>query len=396
MKTIFAKNCLRRTNFISGAGASHLFHSLVSNVTQKKPVESSFVSLLISNTSYIPSMKTLPLIVCLFLFPFGLKAGLPNLIEEEDRTQLFESLSRLSSQRDHHKVMWWNIEWGQHGEDLETKEGRNPLVENFERLFKSGLAPDVLILGEYAEEHLPTRFYNLMINHYPHINVYDYNENYQTTGIAIFSRIPFTKQVERVLNWTSFSADKRDREFALYRKHCPKHLLWKRRYLLLEFRPQGYRPFYITPVHINQPWECIQKLQNTASLGLEIFMGEDNPLATQIYRLKTMLKADIRKDKRRQNIMVVGDFNVPPALHSFSDYANMQTVGYRYMTSILKDAFYGSRRYQSTFPTPSSQESYPGMKLDHAFIGKKARVKRAEILPLKGSDHYPLYMILAK
>jgi len=64
------------------------------------------------------------------------------------------------------------------------------------------------------------------------------------------------------------------------------------------------------------------------------------------------------------------------------------------MTEKFVDAFYGDT--SPTFPTTSVPEhdSYPEMKIDHAFIGNQLKVISAKKIKYLGSDHYPIEIIV--
>ena len=63
------------------------------------------------------------------------------------------------------------------------------------------------------------------------------------------------------------------------------------------------------------------------------------------------------------------------------------------MADVLTPSF-GLREFH-TFPTPSAPvRYYPQMQLDHGFHSESLDVRAAEALPMKGSDHYPIYFVI--
>jgi endonuclease/exonuclease/phosphatase family metal-dependent hydrolase len=86
-------------------------------------------------------------------------------------------------------------------------------------------------------------------------------------------------------------------------------------------------------------------------------------------------------------VIVVGDFNMPKELMGFS------TLGFQKISSGLTDIIASGA---PSFPSSGAVETkkFPLMQIDHAFTSPSLSATAGEVLPLRGSDHYPLYLIL--
>lgn len=118
----------------------------------------------------------------------------------------------------------------------------------------------------------------------------------------------------------------------------------------------------------------------TVAAGLSVVFGWNNPLIHQLRRLLREL------DRMTEPFITFGDFNLPRAVKG------VKTRPYRLISRDLDDAFESDKT--PSWPASSSQtfEGYPEMKIDHAF-SRGFEVRAAEVLPLRGSDHYPFMLI---
>jgi endonuclease/exonuclease/phosphatase (EEP) superfamily protein YafD len=124
----------------------------------------------------------------------------------------------------------------------------------------------------------------------------------------------------------------------------------------------------------------------------EMVSGEQNPLLFQTRRLISFLERDFGVDFKDEPVLVIGDFNFPKSL------LGVETRGHEVLHE--KGLFEAFRGAPDTFPARSSNEfgkgpfKYGRVKLDHAFVSPGVTITAAEVLPLKGSDHYPIYVVL--
>lgn len=304
-----------------------------------------------------------------------------------DRTTVTEkarwnSISRsISESKKGIRVLWWNIANGASEADPES------LTSNLEILVTSKLAPDVIALGEFSEKALPETTFSQISQRYPIRQFIRYNP-LTSTGIAVFSRLPMKTVRMGAIDWIPDSFD--DAAIAKYRSYWAEgssdggdgfyvrpvreiHVLGRER--LISF----------TPLHLAEPWRDLGKqsdgkIDYVLSTMSELYFGTTNPLITQIDFVTKWLEDGVSKDR-----LVVGDLNLPRS------FVGVPTLGYRRLSRVMRSAITSA---QNSFPTPSSPHSFPPMQLDHAFIGGSLRAPVAGVLPLKGSDHYPVYVIV--
>ena len=202
-----------------------------------------------------------------------------------------------------------------------------------------------------------------------------------------------------------------------------------------------YRPVRIVPIHLANPWIITQQFYenhyytnltprraqrvgldlgwnhlifgNTISsffpgflgrgvTGQLILSGTRHPLAVQLHHIHqaiyTYNTSNNSQFFNENSFIVLGDFNLP----TFSIHESMTEVippPLRWFESYLSRLFRGS---EATYPTPSGRRikelagesvSSP-YKIDHAFASQSDRIRFREILPLRGSDHFPLYLVV--
>ncbi len=88
---------------------------------------------------------------------------------------------------------------------------------------------------------------------------------------------------------------------------------------------------------------------------------------------------------------MIGDFNVPKSLFGITPSM------YKLLAQGFSEAHFGN---PDTFPTPSTASTVPGflqhvaVKIDHALMNEKLERVGAWPIQLKGSDHYPIYVVV--
>ncbi|MES2963850.1 MAG: endonuclease/exonuclease/phosphatase family protein [Bdellovibrionota bacterium] len=279
------------------------------------------------------------------------------------------------------RVFWWNIANGGGEGDVRT------LSSNLELLVRSKLSPDVLALGEYSARALPESTSALLETQYPIRQHIRYN-SLTSNGIAIFSRLPLKTVRAANLRWipSALSAE----EVVSYREFWAQgHTdggdgFYVRPLREIEIVYEG-KSIAFTPIHLAQPWrELGKRADGKVDFALltmrELYFGTKNPLITQVNVLTNWLNAGTTPEK-----IVVGDFNLPRSFVGFP------TLGFSRLDGILDPAI---KQVENSFPTPSSPHSYPPMQIDHAFVGGNLKVVAAGVLPLKGSDHYPVFAVI--
>jgi len=106
----------------------------------------------------------------------------------------------------------------------------------------------------------------------------------------------------------------------------------------------------------------------------------ENPIGRNQTKLqKFQIQETISYTQTKQNVIVIGDFNLTPYT---KDFSNLLTQ------SDLKDSRLGFG-IQGSWPSVWSPLRIP---IDHALVSKNITVKYREIGPSVGSDHLPLYL----
>lgn len=279
------------------------------------------------------------------------------------------------------KIFWWNIANGASEADPDV------LRANLELLASSPLAPDVIALGEFSSRSLPEPTYSQLASKYPHRTFIRYNAG-TSTGIAVFSKHAMTPIRAASFRWIPSALS--EEQAADYRESwAPGHAdggdgFYVRPLRELRLDVEG-KSIAFTPIHLAQPWrELGKRSDGTIDFALatlsELYFGTENPLITQVNVLVNWLKAGTNANR-----VLVGDFNLPRS------FVGVPTLGFRRLDRVLEPAI---TQVENSFPTPSSPHSYPPMQIDHAFVSGQVSAPVAGVLPLKGSDHYPLYVIV--
>ena len=115
----------------------------------------------------------------------------------------------------------------------------------------------------------------------------------------------------------------------------------------------------------------------------EIAFGKNNPNYGQLSNLLEAIQKDLLPLSNHEKLILMGDFNIP------SDYG--VAIGYRLLRKYFTDPYQDIDA--PTFPSLNAQGAALGtpVKIDHVFSLRKETVSNPVILPLKGSDHYPLW-----
>jgi len=309
----------------------------------------------------------------------------------EEKTENFKKQENILSQKfDGIRIMWWNIKRGEHGKLLASKHSKNinPLEKNLITLVQSPLKPDVLIFGEYSPHAFKTEVEKYLIDHFKYTMYVDYNPNAPGFGFLIFSNLEWAgPMIYKNIDWTPTAINLTHDQKQEYRQNIINHFekanLFFRPYLRLKFKEKN-KVYNIIPVHLCQPWEEVEQEKSIVSAALASFFDTNNPLFYQLQRLTWEMKNDLGTPIDSAAV-VLGDFNFPKKYF-------IKSVSYEYITQILKDAFTDN---PASFPTPSDEKwYYPSMKIDHAFVSDSIQTLSAHVLSLRGSDHYPEYIVV--
>lgn len=339
-------------------------------------------------------MKGTPYLLVALLMGLALLAGCrPQAIEgdpvnlhwDEDAKNGFTKLLKLKSV-DGVRVVFWNIGYGalNRGGDLD---------HNLKDLVNSSAHPDVIVLAEYKEMALNQGTIRFLDTEYPHQAYFPYGGTLDEVGIKVWSEQPFTQSEAVMLDWSPTRESSIEQD--LYKQdwvtRAPKQSKWwDRPYSRFRWDIAGYR-MNLVPVHLLEPWDKIYERKGDWETWKDMMFGRDNPLYYSVERLMEKMRADLGGDLDSEPLLVIGDINVPRKVFQ------IRTKVYERIDDELDDVFPGDPSSFPAFSSPLRQEppfKYSMVKLDHAFHNKLVRPRGAAVLPLRGSDHYPIYVVV--
>ncbi len=270
------------------------------------------------------------------------------------------------------KVFWWNIGCGLESSELKNKDKKNTTVLelNLIALSKASFKPDVLILGEFCPYTMSLDDQNAIKSFYKnniHIerNVPKFKTSNgglnQRNGFWILSDMPIELKVDEILHAQENSEQSHeDRKFVVVKVL------------------KNNKIYFINPVHLVNPWRSIYAKQGLIGAGVEVTLGQKNANAVQTRNLIQKLK---KFDAQSHPFLTIGDFNSPGNIYGLSGY------GY----SLMANSFI---KLRSDFePTFLGDGQIPASDIDHAF-GLNLQASYAQVWPLEGSRHLPLYLVI--
>ena len=303
----------------------------------------------------------------------------------------FENLHRLRklSESQGLRVFWWNVAWGHFN-------SKGDLDHNLYDLITSNARPDIIILGEFKESVLNTSTHNVLKKHFSYQSFTPYQLDSPEVGIKVYSTSSLTASKRFVLPWYPKSLDTvRDREeIRSYHSEWlskaysdSKHWLRGFRIYTLKHGGVNYR---LIPVHLLSPWGAMSKVYSTEKLIWESTYGTNSPLGHQIQFLRSSINSYLGS-WTKDPILMIGDFNVPKSLYGITP--NL----YSRLASGFSEAHFGN---PDTFPTMMARHTVPSflqkisIKIDHALLNSKLERVGAHPIHLRGSDHYPIYVVV--
>ncbi len=273
------------------------------------------------------------------------------------------------------KVVWWNLGCGAKGM-ISASNNLNVLTSN------SHLKPDVLILGEYCENHLTSKVKNMLHARYPFVEImrrytqYHVDDDGVENGVRIFSRfkledvkakrLPAGPWLTRDLGNCSHAKKENSGRYAFP-------------YIKFSVRNSKRRKYTVVQNHLPQPWSLWDKCKGKVSTAKQAIIGKRNPNYFHAVQL-------IYDFENARDTLLIGDYNTVKNKRVLG--IKVSGMGYKK----LKKAF-GSSVIETDAATTTSGAT-GSVSIDHAFITTGLSTRYAHVLPLAGSDHYPIYVIL--
>ncbi len=304
-------------------------------------------------------------------------------------------LTRVNDAASGLRVLWWNIGKGVSSKKQKATLGYSPLDRNLQRLPLTHMGPDVLILGEFLPSYLESDTLQVLEAAYPYRARFPYAKNTegQEREIGVFSRVPFqSRYFSEALDFVPMGASVGEQE--AYREEWSKGSMtreheWVRSYQRIEFTT-ARGTVSLVPVHFSQPWALITATDGKWAAAFDMMLTGDHPIANQIERLFARLRSDLGEAWSRSPVVVLGDFNLPKQVYGIRPSA---LAPFRFPTHDVL-----ASRSEFSFPAISDPDSksVPQLRIDQAWGTASSLVTDAEVLQIRGSDHYPIWMSLEK
>ena len=337
------------------------------------------------------------------------------------------------------KVFSWSLENITKESSVEVDSFLSYLLKN------ESLVPDILILEDFKQNSLPEETIQLLKETYSYSEFFPYQKKqlddvallaklkteirkggypeeyldkelnkftdtmYQLkksgaySEIAVFSKIPnFKLSRQAQLDWNNpvlKTPEAIHKYKSNYQPHYEMMDPWVRPYLKFNFPWKG-KDINFIPLSLIMPWS-IQKndaslfsaLFKKMSITKEIAINEQSPHFSQLFALlKELDHDDIIKTEK--STLMIGNFNV------FLKQNNTWPIRPESLAWVYLEGF----NFENLFPLESKLFTYPvseskwtknltQSQVDHAFTKGEVIKRAAEILPVTGSSHYPIYVI---
>lgn len=303
-------------------------------------------------------MKILGLFLCFILLISPSSQAAINKLTW-DYTPPSWKVDRLTSESSL-SIFWWNIGCGVLNRKLQDKYKENEsLYSNIANISETESSPDLIILGEHCPGIMPSTILRRIKKNYRHDYHLVKNNPYTRTrnGIIVFSKLKIQ------------AVNKKNLELG------PTPQDTTRTYLLLKVSHED-GDFYLSPLHFYNPWGHLSGLDLVTKAT-----GTDNPNYEQGSLFLDFLEEDLNLNE--DPYIAIGDFNSAGHVFGFIDMAT-----YGLFKSKLRDVGTGD----ATYPTQAAKDlgsNYPDLTIDHVFTND-FEGSHTTLLPLRGSDHYPL------
>jgi hypothetical protein len=282
------------------------------------------------------------------------------------------------------RLFWWNVAWGSFNQNSD-------LDHNLIELTNSNARPDLMILGEYKDMILSQHTHNELKRHYPHQYFMSYSPT-DIVGVKVFSTRALTYHGIRNIPWYPINETDSSKQQAYYNHWktaaASEARFWDRSVGLFSFS-HGGQTYTLAPVHLLEPWAALVSSEGRTDLIKSFFNDKLNPLANQIGHLRRIIK---NHAGGMQNVLMIGDFNIPSSLYG------MTPDIYKNLSQSMTEGFFGN---PDTFPAESARHKVHGflkklsIKIDHALMGSSLDRIGGAAIHMRGSDHYPIYVVVA-
>lgn len=307
---------------------------------------------------------------------------------QKDSSGIFETISDPKAL----SIFWWNLNKFYLSDELpkvelDPKTKVSPLIANL-RYIATVIQPDILLLGEVLETGLDTHTKKLLKTTYPFQETVSSMLQHPECKIAIYSKKQFSI-FSKYLLWTPLD-DTEQLDHTI-----PKYNYYTRRYVEISFTEGPHKDKTLVATHLLMPWE---HMDHSTVIQTMVF-GQQHPLYFQIQRLRKTLFERLGTDfQEKKKAVVVGDFNIAPSVQGLMPLSyELLSLGFHSTFDIDPSPTfpsYSQRRKWRKSLVQSWQYYYfvKDVQIDYALYTKPVQMLSARVLPLQGSDHYPLLM----
>lgn len=316
----------------------------------------------------------------LFLFSFSAQA---DFIWDELPKDLPIPENFVKSSKTGLSVFWWNTQMGEMNRQIYRTRKFYPLDTNLKILSETQYLPDVMILGEYNEKNFAAKTIWDLKKIYTHQEIVVNNTNSQK-NIAIFSKFPF-EVTHETMKW-ALSAEQTEKFKTIY----SQHKFFDREFIHIKLN-KNQKVYNIIPAHLLNQWADLLayykkkfgKDLGKIKFGEEMIEGQHNPMMIQIRDLKSKIEKKLDQAEH----IILGDMNCPSLVYGLPTACH---------SSLALDITDSMKNDQPSYPATSATSviAMPPLKIDHALHSKGLVMKFPRVLPLLGSDHYPIMFVI--
>lgn len=311
-------------------------------------------------------------------------AGLENLTFEKEFKESLYRFNKLQRKEGLH-IIWWNVAWGRYNK---TRD----LDKNLYEISNAQRAPDIIILGEYKPSVLAYSFRVYLNETYSYRRFIKYSDN-SDVGIMIFSKYEIYNEHQFNLPWHPIkiknleSINKYRKRWLETNKKDVKY--WDRSYYDFTIFYKG-KNVTISPIHLLMPWQAYYNKFGASGAFSRLMFKNNHPLGNQIKWLKYYLNNLYGNRLQSSSLLILGDFNLPSTFFGIKPFI---------FKNLLNNLSYVHSMGGDTFPAKSTLRDNTVLRgksfeIDYALINKHLKSLGSTVMPLSGSDHYPLYVVI--
>ena len=321
------------------------------------------------------------------LFISGFSSAFADEVYRFDQPADHTILESMGKVQNGLRVLWWNIHHGQ----ASTQTPKLDFTDNLNQLIHSPAAPDIMSFAEYSDDDIRKFSKTLLpaINQlYPFKKFISYKDT-PLNGVVTYSKFPLIEKSLNPLDFVPFRKMSTE-EKSQFRKEWCGETDTCTRYLQILSVKKGEKIFTLVPIHLYDCWRKFQALHGKLITGAEILKGSHNPLFYQIRRFRELLESKLALEMKLPGVLLYGDFNMPDHVY------RIPTHGFSVISKNMNSTLSPFSQERASFPSLDSDEYHhvPSLQIDHALVSPGTEFDLSSIISLKGSDHYPLYIVL--